>query len=176
MGQDYSYSWDSSDEQSHHNTEDTVEMETEAYILMDEGHSAYNMVDRTEPEIEVGFPNLYYCGGQPLLKTSYTRNDPGRKHVYFTCENVGDGDMHLHKWWNVAVMEEMTERARVVAVDLKEMREQESKSEENVVKLQKLVEKLGDELQRSRVTLRMVLGVSFCVLALLISIVGLSRM
>ncbi|XP_023632737.1 uncharacterized protein At4g04775-like [Capsella rubella] len=174
MGQDYSYSWDSSNEQSHHYTEDIVDMEIEAYILMDEGHSAYNMVDRTEPEIEVGFPNLCYCGGQPLLKTSYTRNDPRRK--YFTCENVGDGNMHFHKWWDVAVIEEMTERSRVVVVDLKEMIEQEGKSEEKVVKLQKLVEKLGDELQRNRVTLRMVFGVSFCVLALLISIVGLSRM
>ncbi|XP_023636056.1 uncharacterized protein LOC111829970 [Capsella rubella] len=119
-------------------------METEAYILMDEAHSRSNIVGRTEPEIEVGFPNICYCGGQPLLQTSYTRNDPGRK--YFTCENVSDGDMHIHKWWDVAVMEEIRERARVYEVDLKEHREQESITEEKIVKLEKLVA----ELQKSK--------------------------
>ncbi|KAJ4904092.1 GRF-type domain-containing protein [Raphanus sativus] len=59
-----------------------------------------------QPEVEFGFPQTCYCDGEPLLATSYTRNDPGRR--YYTCQNVDDGECHIWKWWDVAVMEEMS--------------------------------------------------------------------
>ncbi|KAF3581552.1 hypothetical protein DY000_02028969 [Brassica cretica] len=58
-----------------------------------------------QPEVKFGFPKTCYCGGDPLVATSYTRNDPGRR--YYTCENADDGECHVWKWWDVAVMEEM---------------------------------------------------------------------
>ncbi|XP_018477054.1 uncharacterized protein LOC108848238 [Raphanus sativus] len=36
-----------------------------------------------QPEVEFGFPQTCYCDGEPLLTTSYTRNDPGRR--FYTC-------------------------------------------------------------------------------------------
>uniref|UniRef100_A0A0D3AQ38 Zinc finger GRF-type domain-containing protein n=1 Tax=Brassica oleracea var. oleracea TaxID=109376 RepID=A0A0D3AQ38_BRAOL len=61
-----------------------------------------------QPEVEFGFPQTCYCGGEPLLATSYTKNDPGRR--YYTCEQVDDGEFHVWKLWDVAVMEEMKAR------------------------------------------------------------------
>ncbi|XP_048599605.1 uncharacterized protein At4g04775-like [Brassica napus] len=58
-----------------------------------------------QPEVEFGLPRECYCGGEPLLATSVIRNDPGRR--YYTCRNVEDGDCHVWKWWDVAVMEEV---------------------------------------------------------------------
>ena len=48
-----------------------------------------------QPEVEFGFPQTCYCGGEPLLATSYTKNDPGRR--YYTCEQVDDGECHVWK-------------------------------------------------------------------------------
>ncbi|KAL0673287.1 hypothetical protein Bca4012_001268 [Brassica carinata] len=61
-----------------------------------------------QPEVEFGFPQICYCGGRPKLATSHTVNDPGRR--YYTCDYVNDGDCHVHKWWDEAVMEEMRAR------------------------------------------------------------------
>ncbi|KAF3605632.1 hypothetical protein DY000_02045383 [Brassica cretica] len=58
-----------------------------------------------QPEVEFGFPKECYCGREPLLATSYTRNDPGRR--FYTCDNIDDGDCHVYKWWDVAVTEEI---------------------------------------------------------------------
>ena len=46
------------------------------------------------------------------MATSYTRLDPGRR--YYTCAHVDDGECHVHKWWDVAVMEEMRARDKHV--------------------------------------------------------------
>ncbi|XP_023645930.1 uncharacterized protein LOC111832641 [Capsella rubella] len=154
MGHDYSYSQDS---ESDHYTEDTVDRETDAYIVMDEANSAFNLARRIEEEIEIGFPTKCYCGGQPLLHTSYTRNDPGRK--YFTCENVEDGEMHVHKWWDVAVMEEMRERAR-------QHKETESILEEKLLNLHQDML----DLQSRRLNFNMVVGV-MCVIISMVSMV-----
>ncbi|EOA28038.1 hypothetical protein CARUB_v10024212mg [Capsella rubella] len=156
MRHDYSYSQDS--ESDHHYTEDSVEREIVGLVMMDESQSAFYSASRTDPEIEVGFPTKCYCGGQALLQTSYTRNDPGRK--YFTCANLSDGEMHVHKWWDVAVMEEMRERAR-------EHKEKESITEEKLLNLHQVVL----DLQTRRVNFKMVLGVSFSVLCVFISMV-----
>lgn len=39
-------------------------------------------------------------------------NSTGRR--YYTCDNVDDGDCHVWKWWDVAVMEELRDRGRQV--------------------------------------------------------------
>ncbi|KAF3577726.1 hypothetical protein DY000_02033234 [Brassica cretica] len=61
-----------------------------------------------QPEVEFGIPQICYCGRQPLVASSHSRNHPGR--LYYTCANVDDGDCHVWKWWDVAVMEEMKAR------------------------------------------------------------------
>ncbi|KAF3583945.1 hypothetical protein F2Q69_00027120 [Brassica cretica] len=45
-----------------------------------------------------------------MLVTSQSRTDPGRR--YYTCYNVDDGEFHVWKWWDEAVMEEMRARDR----------------------------------------------------------------
>ncbi|KAF2563041.1 hypothetical protein F2Q70_00018224 [Brassica cretica] len=83
-----------------------TEAEFEADILLDQAEIEASRVQYPpQPEVEFGFPKECYCGGKPLVATSYTRNDPGRR--YYTCENVDDGDCHVWKWWDVAVKEEM---------------------------------------------------------------------
>lgn len=59
-----------------------------------------------QPEVEFGFPQVCYCGAAPKIATS--RVEPGRR--YYTCEHVDDGECHVWKWWDVAVMEEMRAR------------------------------------------------------------------
>ena len=63
-----------------------------------------------QPEVEFGFPQVCYCGSQPVLATSSTTNNPGRR--YYTCVNADDGECHVWKWWDVAFMEEMRVRDR----------------------------------------------------------------
>nr|VDD52729.1 unnamed protein product [Brassica oleracea] len=63
-----------------------------------------------EPEVEFGFPQRCYCGAQPLLATS--SREIGRR--YYTCANVNDGECHVWKWWDDALMEELRARNRHV--------------------------------------------------------------
>uniref|UniRef100_A0A0D3AD10 GRF-type domain-containing protein n=1 Tax=Brassica oleracea var. oleracea TaxID=109376 RepID=A0A0D3AD10_BRAOL len=58
-----------------------------------------------QPEVDFSFPKECYCGGEPLIRTSYTTTDPGRR--FYTCENIDDGDCYVHKWWDVAATEEI---------------------------------------------------------------------
>ncbi|XP_019094900.1 PREDICTED: uncharacterized protein LOC109130163 [Camelina sativa] len=109
MGQDYSYSQPDSSDQYDQYSNDTEQREIEALIQMDEAESSFmNAQARVyppQPEVEFGFPKVCYCGGQPLLSTSYNRR-------FFTCGNIDDGEMHIHKWWDEAVMEKMREMGR----------------------------------------------------------------
>ncbi|KAJ4887927.1 hypothetical protein Rs2_27675 [Raphanus sativus] len=83
-----------------------TDAEFEADILLDQAEIEASRVRYPpQPEVEFGFPKECYCGNVPVLATSHTTNDPGR--MYCTCENVDDGDCHVYKWWDVAVMEEM---------------------------------------------------------------------
>ncbi|XP_010461558.1 PREDICTED: uncharacterized protein LOC104742264 [Camelina sativa] len=106
MGHDYSYSQPDSSDQYDQYSNDTEQREIEALIRMDEAESSFmNSQARVyppQPEVEFGFPKVCYCGGQPLLSTSNNRR-------FFTCGNIDDGEMHIHKWWDEAVMEEMRE-------------------------------------------------------------------
>ncbi|KAG5391437.1 hypothetical protein IGI04_021400 [Brassica rapa subsp. trilocularis] len=105
MGQDYSYSQPSSSSEF----DMTSLLLAEAKAYADEAESSYPIEEPVQyplqPEADEGIPTTCYCGAEPVVETSYTRRDPGRR--YFSCVNVDDGDCHIWKWWDVAIMEEM---------------------------------------------------------------------
>ncbi|KAG2294161.1 hypothetical protein Bca52824_040830 [Brassica carinata] len=72
MGQDYSYTQPSSSD------------EFEADLYADEGESSYTIAEADEyspePEADEGIPRTCYCGSEPVVATSYTPKDPGRRH------------------------------------------------------------------------------------------------
>ncbi|KAJ4910331.1 hypothetical protein Rs2_04952 [Raphanus sativus] len=111
MGQ-YSYTQPSESDFGGNYSSDTDDREVEDLIRRDQAELDYNYAATIQyppqPEVEYGFPQTCYCGGRPKLATSRTVNDPGRR--YYTCDNVNDGDCHVHKWWDEAVMEEMRTR------------------------------------------------------------------
>ena len=104
MGQDYSYSQPSSSDE--YDIGLTCLLQAEADMYADEAESSYNIAEPVQyppqPEADDGIPTTCYCGGEPVVATSYTPKDPGRR--YFTCDNVDDGDCHVWKWWDMAAM------------------------------------------------------------------------
>ncbi|KAF8090817.1 hypothetical protein N665_0466s0021 [Sinapis alba] len=113
MGLDYSYSQPSESEDIFENDCGSGYSETDDLIRRDQAeislvHARAQVQYPPQPEVEFGFPQSCYCGAQPQLATSTSRNDPGRR--YFTCANLDDGECHVWKWWDVAVMEEMKAR------------------------------------------------------------------
>ena len=110
MRLDYSYSQPSeSEDYGGNDSSHTEDREVEDLIRRDQAELNYNYAATVQyppqPEVEFGFPQTCYCGGRPKLATSRTVTDPGRR--YYTCDYVNDGDCHVHKWWDEAVMEEM---------------------------------------------------------------------
>ncbi|XP_018490276.1 uncharacterized protein At4g04775-like [Raphanus sativus] len=156
MGQDYSYTQPS--ESVYYglgNSVDSVFSETEDLIRRDQAEISANNARAAaqyppQPEVEFGFPQTCYCGRKPHLATSKSMNDLGRR--YYTCESVDDGECHVWKWWDVALMEEM--RARDVHVlQLAEKVDNLSlltdyETEQKVIRLEKLVSDLGKEKSR----------------------------
>ena len=114
MGLDYSYSQPSQSEEYGGDTADSSYSETEDLIRRDQAelNNNYGVPGQypPQPEVEFGFPQVCYCGSQPVLATSSTTNNPGRR--YYTCVNADDGECHVWKWWDVAFMEEMRVRDR----------------------------------------------------------------
>ncbi|KAF2605581.1 hypothetical protein F2Q70_00027825 [Brassica cretica] len=114
MGLDYSYSQPSQSEEFGGDESDNDYNEIEALIQQDQAQldyvNAQEFVYPPQPEVEFGFPHTCYCGSQPQIATSYSTTDPGRR--YYTCTNVDDGECHVWKWWDEAVMEEMRARDR----------------------------------------------------------------
>ncbi|KAL0710652.1 hypothetical protein Bca4012_017630 [Brassica carinata] len=113
----HSYSQPSQDDTfpPHHSHNDSEYDEIEALIQEDQAQLEFSRSQATvvyppQPEVEFGFPQICYCGSQPTIKTCKSRTDPGRR--YYTCPNVDDGEFHVHKWWDDAVMEEMRARDR----------------------------------------------------------------
>nr|VDD43157.1 unnamed protein product [Brassica oleracea] len=106
-------------------------------MYADEAESSYNIPEPvqypTQPEADDGIPRTCYCGGEPVVATSYSRKYPGRR--YFTCENVDDGDCHVWKWWDVAVMEEMSD----FQTQLRQLKDQGNETKQKSVKLDKTV-------------------------------------
>ncbi|XP_013631266.1 PREDICTED: uncharacterized protein LOC106336852 [Brassica oleracea var. oleracea] len=154
MGHDYSYSQPSESEDYGGNSVDSGYSETKDLIRRDQAEISYNARAPAhyppQPEVEFGFPQTCYCGGQPLLATSDSRNDPGRR--YYTCENVDDRECHVWKWWDVAVMEEMRARDRHV-LQLAEKVDNltllsDYETEQKLTRLEKIVCDLGKEKSR----------------------------
>ncbi|KAG2268242.1 hypothetical protein Bca52824_062797 [Brassica carinata] len=79
MGHDCSYSQPSESEEYGGETADSSYSETEDLIRRDRAEISYNYGASSQyppqPEVEFGFPQTCYCGSQPVLATSYTRND-----------------------------------------------------------------------------------------------------
>jgi len=140
MGQDYSYSQPSSSSDS---LDITSLLEAEAQIYADEADSSYcnalSVQYPPQPEADDGIPTTCYCGAQPVLGCSYTPKDPYRR--YFTCHNADDGDCHVWKWWDVAVMEEMRELQRQV----RDLKVQGNEIEQKLLSLEKTVHELSKE-------------------------------
>ena len=80
MGLDYSYSQPSESEDYGGNSVDSGFSETEDLIRRDQAEISYNARSPVQyppqPEVDSGFPQTCYCGAQPLLATSNSRNDP----------------------------------------------------------------------------------------------------
>ncbi|KAF3528101.1 hypothetical protein DY000_02041567 [Brassica cretica] len=132
MGHDYSYSQPSESEDYGGNSVDSGYSETEDLIRRDQAEISYNA------RAPVQYPR------------NPSRNDPGRR--YYTCENVDDGECHVWKWWDVAVMEEMRARDRHV-LQLAEKVDNltllsDYETEQKLTRLEKIVCDLGKEKSR----------------------------
>lgn len=164
MGVDYSYTQPSESEHYDGNTEESAYSETDELIRLDQAELSYNCPEPhqypPQPEVEFGFPQKCYCGGDPLLETCYTRNDPGRR--FYTCENRDDGDCHVWKWWDVAVMEEM----RAMDGQTRELAQKvdsltlmsDHETEQKLANLEMIVSELGNKNQRLTNRFEMVLA------------------
>ena len=110
MGLDYSYSQPSQSETFGGDGFDSEYNEVEALIQEDQAQLEYEnaqaFVYPPQPEVEFGIPQVCYCGNAPKIATS---KDFRR---YYTCGNADDGECHVWKWWDEAVMEEMRARDR----------------------------------------------------------------
>ncbi|CAN6857916.1 unnamed protein product, partial [Brassica oleracea] len=146
----------------------TEDREVEDLIRRDQAELNYNYAATVQyppqPEVEFGFPQTCYCGGRPKLATSRTVNDPGRR--YYTCDYVNDGDCHVHKWWDEAVMEEMRARDTHTLqlsekVDyltfwndydpqLNKFKDLQNETEQKLVRLEKIVSELAENRTRGR--------------------------
>ncbi|CAG7871363.1 unnamed protein product [Brassica rapa] len=112
----YSYSQPSQSENNFGNNSDTEYSETEDLIRRDQAELSLerrsSVIYPPQPEVEFGFPQVCYCGSPPQLVPSRSINGQGR--LVYTCVNKDDGECHVWKWWDVAVMEEMRARDRHV--------------------------------------------------------------
>lgn len=159
MGQDYSYSQPSSSSES---LDITSLLEAECQMYKDEADSGYCNslpVQYThQPEADDGIPTTCYCGAQPVLGCSYTSQNPYRR--YFTCDNADDGDCHIWKWWEVAVMEEMMEFQR----QLRDLKVQRYESEQKVLHLEKTVQELSNNKSGVKLTVWLLVLIGFLLL------------
>ncbi|KAG2311349.1 hypothetical protein Bca52824_022906 [Brassica carinata] len=85
MGLDYSYSQPSESEEYGGNTVDSGYSETDDLIRMDQAEISYNRPQLLQyppqPEVEFGFPQTCYCGGQPLTQEMIQAEDTTPVHV-----------------------------------------------------------------------------------------------
>ncbi|KAF2566958.1 hypothetical protein F2Q68_00027410 [Brassica cretica] len=155
MGLDYSYSQPSQSEEFGGDESDNDYNEIEALIQQDQAQldyvNAQEFVYPPQPEVEFGFPHTCYCGSQPQIATSYSTTDPGRR--YYTCTNVDDGECHVWKWWDEAVMEEMRARDRHT-LQLAEKVDSlnflsDYETDQKLVRLENMVCELGKNKSRS---------------------------
>ncbi|KAL0695984.1 hypothetical protein Bca4012_063164 [Brassica carinata] len=176
MGLDYSYSQPSESEDLFGHSVDSGFSETSDLIRRDQAELNLRAREPVnyppQPEVEFGFPQTCYCGARPLLATSTSSQHPGRR--YYTCENVDDGECHVWKWWDVAVMEEMRARDRHVFV-LDEKVEtlslfRDDETEQKLIRIEKMVCDMAKEKTQSRHGFELLVGVMVLVLVLLVGV------
>ncbi|KAF3537653.1 hypothetical protein F2Q69_00023758 [Brassica cretica] len=164
MGQDYSYTQPSSSDEF----DMTSLLQAEFDLYGDEGESGYTIAEADqyspEPEADEGIPRTCYCGSEPVVATSYTPKDPGRR--YFSCDNVDDGDCHIWKWLDVAIQEELGE----MQTQLRMLKDQFFESDQKVAKLEKIVGVLTKK--KSMVKYGFAKGVCVLVLVILVIVMG----
>ncbi|KAG2313256.1 hypothetical protein Bca52824_024813 [Brassica carinata] len=84
MGLDYSYTQPSSSDEY----DITSLLQEEADLYADEAQSTCNIAGPyhypPKPEDDDGIPRSCYCGGQPVIETSYTSKHPGRSYRSLT--------------------------------------------------------------------------------------------
>ncbi|KAL0795373.1 hypothetical protein Bca101_066750 [Brassica carinata] len=157
------------------NSDDSGYSETEELIRRDQAELSNKYPEPIhyppQPEVEFGFPQTCYCGGEPLLATCHSRSDPGRR--YYTCENTDAGECHVWKWWDVAVMEEMRARDRHT-LELAEKVDSltimtDYETEQKVAKLELIVSELGNKNSRLNTRFDMVVGA----VVVLVVVIGL---
>ena len=183
MGLDYSYTQPSeSEDYGLGGSADSGNSSTEMYIQLDQAQiEAARHQYPPLPEVEFGFPKECYCGGEPLVATSYTRTDPGRR--FYTCKNKQDGDCHVYKWWDVAATEEIKAIGAQVTLltdkvdslsfvgyeetELRELKEVQFDMEQKLVRLESIVCDLGRKKSRFGNGFELVLGVLVVVLVII---------
>ena len=90
---------------------------------------------------------------------------------YYTCENVDDGECHVWKWWDIAVMEEMRATERHV-LQLEEKVENltlysDYETDQRLARLEKNVSDIGKEHSKCRHGFEYFVGVMVVVIVLI---------
>ncbi|KAG2273981.1 hypothetical protein Bca52824_056536 [Brassica carinata] len=169
MGLDYSYTQPSeSEDYGLGGSADSGNSSTEMYIQLDQAQIKPHAIK-------------CYCGGEPLVATSYTRTDPRR--MFYTCKNKQDGDCHVYKWWDVAATEEIKAIGAQVTLltdkldslsfvgyeetELRELKEVQFDMEQKLVRLKSIVCDLGRKKSRFGNGFELVLGVLVVVLVII---------
>uniref|UniRef100_A0A0D3E330 Myb-like domain-containing protein n=1 Tax=Brassica oleracea var. oleracea TaxID=109376 RepID=A0A0D3E330_BRAOL len=100
------YSQPSESEEYGGETSDNIYSETEDLIHRNQAEIRYNYGELVQyppqPDVEFGFPLTCYCGSQPVLATSYTRNDPGRRYytvIMLMMESAMYGNGGMWRLW-----------------------------------------------------------------------------
>ncbi|CAN8271800.1 unnamed protein product [Cochlearia groenlandica] len=66
-----------------------------------------------EENFQFGHISTCYCGYNVVVQSSATTTNPGR--LFYTCPSYNDGECHVWKWWDEALMDELTEVKRELA-------------------------------------------------------------
>ena len=200
MGLDYSYSQPSESEDLFCNSVDSGYSETDDLIRRDQEEISLQRGSPVqyplEPEVEFGFPQRCYCGAQPLLATS--SREIGMRYCllpllisscvcfychfsylvayvltgrrYYTCTNVNDGECHVWKWWDDALMEELRARDRHVLLLSEKVDSlallSDYETEQKLAILEKMVYDLAKEKSKLSYGFEFFLGVMVLVLVL----------
>lgn len=125
-----------------------------------------------------GIPNRCYCGATPIIATCLTETDPGRR--FFNCRNKGDGERHINKWMDVAIMEGLTKiedkygflanrvgqvEYRSHQFDLQQMKDKLLQAEEKLIHMEMLLNEIPKK--NSRLLLKIIASVFALLLVVL---------
>lgn len=165
----YSYSQPSSSDDCDIDLACLLQGEADAY--QDEADSELNAAEvlqySPQPEADDGIPRTCYCGAQPVLATANTSKGRGRR--YYTCDNVDDGDIHVWKWWDTAVLEEIIDIQR----EVRELKVQAKESEKKLVTVEV---RIGELAQKRSWVITKGVPVVLCAMALLAMVLMFKRL